>query len=56
MTLRKIIYSVTPFLYIQRTGKLVKVYWSWYEQDNERELLNQLTKILEEDDENNQTG
>ncbi len=31
----------------------VTVSLQWYERENEQELLNQLTKILEDDDENN---
>ena len=32
-------------------GRMTRFYWSWYERENERELLHQLTKILEDDDE-----
>jgi hypothetical protein len=33
--------------------RYVRMYWSWYQQENEQELLNQLTQIIEEDDDDN---
>ena len=36
---------------VKADEKYITIYWSWYAQENESELLLQLTKILEEDDE-----
>lgn len=48
-TLRKIaMYTIAKI-----NGRYARIYWSWYERESERTLLHQLTKILEEDDENN---
>jgi hypothetical protein len=47
--LRKI--GFHKFIFAPSTNRLRRVYWSWYERENEKNLLHQLTKILEEDDE-----
>ena len=52
MTVKKLqLYTIA-----KRKNHYICMYWCWYQQDNERELLYQLNKILEEDDERIENG
>lgn len=49
----KVIRKLTLRTIAKVNDKYTRIYWSWYAPENENELLYQLTKILEEDDDNN---
>lgn len=51
MTLRKIALATIIRVSDEKGTRFGRLYWSWYAPENEEELLYQLTKILEQDNE-----